>query len=42
LRSARRSGFRWLLAVLKPDTRAPSRAVEEFPAIRDFSEILPN
>jgi len=41
LRSARRSGFRWLLAVLKPDTRAPSRAVEEFPAIRDFSEILP-
>ncbi len=41
LRSARLSGFRWLLAVLKPDTRAPSRDVDEFPAIRDFSEILP-
>ncbi len=41
LHSARRSGFRWLLAVLKPDTRAPSREVDEFPAIRDFSEILP-
>ena len=42
LRSARRGGFRWLLAVLKPDTRAPYREVEEFPAIRDFSEILPD
>ncbi len=42
LRSARRGGFRWLLAVLKPDTRAPAREVEEFPAIRDFSEILPD
>ncbi len=41
LRSARLGGFRWLLAVLKPDTRAPSREVDEFPAIRDFSEILP-
>ncbi len=42
LRSARRGGFRWLLAVLKPDTREPTREVEEFPAIRDFSEILPD
>ncbi len=41
LRSARHGGFRWLLAVLRPDTRAPTREVEEFPAIRDFSEILP-
>jgi putative hydrolase of the HAD superfamily len=41
LRSARRYGLRWLLAVLRPDTRAPLRVVEEFPAIRDFSEIMP-
>ena len=41
LRSARSYGLRWLLAVLRPDTRAPLRVVEEFPAIRDFSEIMP-
>jgi len=42
LRSARSCGFRWLLAVLRPDTRGPERVVEDFPAIRDFSEIIPS
>ena len=41
LRSARGYGLRWLLAVLQPDTRAPLREVDEFPAIRDFSQIMP-
>jgi putative hydrolase of the HAD superfamily len=41
LRSARRYGFRWLLAVLRPDTRAPLREPGEFSAIRDFSEVMP-
>jgi putative hydrolase of the HAD superfamily len=42
LRSARDYGFRWLLAVLRPDTRAPLREVKEFPAIHDFSEVMPD
>ena len=42
LRSAREYGFRWLLAVLRPDTRGPERTVDEFPAIRDFSQIMPD
>jgi len=42
LRSARSYGFRWLLAVLRPDTRAPSRDIGEFPAIRDFSQVMPD
>jgi len=41
LRSARRYGIAWLLAVLKPDTRSPERDVAEFDAIRHFSEIMP-
>lgn len=42
LRSAREYGFRWLLAVLRPDTRAPLREVSEFDAIHDFSEVMPD
>lgn len=41
LRSARRYGIAWLLAVLKPDTRGPERDVGEFTAIRHFSDIMP-
>ncbi len=41
LKSACSYGFRWLLAILKPDSRQPERAPSEFTAVRDFSEILP-
>ena len=39
LAAARRYGFRWLLAVLRPDTRGPERVLPGFDAIRDFSEL---
>jgi len=39
LAAARDYGFRWLLAVLRPDTRGPERAQPGFDAIRDFSEL---
>jgi len=39
LRSARRARIRWLLAVLRPDSRLPIRCSDEFPAIIDFSEL---
>jgi HAD superfamily hydrolase (TIGR01509 family) len=41
LAAARRYGIRWLLAILKPDTREPERSVFEFEAIRDFSQLMP-
>ena len=41
LRSARDYGFRWLLAVLEPDSKAPPRQPGEFPAIRHFADLLP-
>ncbi len=41
LAAARRYGFRWLLAIMRPDTREPERHIVDFPAIRDFSEIMP-
>ena len=41
LESARQYGIRWLLQVLRPDTRTPPREAGEFPAIHDFSEIIP-
>lgn len=40
LGSARDYGIRWLLAVLRPDSREPPRAPGDFPAIHDFSEII--
>lgn len=40
LRSARRFNIRWLLAVSLPDSTQPQREVTEFPAIRDFSELM--
>lgn len=41
LRVAKDYGFRWLLAVLAPDSKAPDRDLGEFPPIRQFSELLP-
>ncbi len=41
LRSARHYGIAHLLAIYRPDTRAPQRDVEEFDAIHHFSELLP-
>ena len=41
LQAARSYGFRWLLAVLAPDSKAPDREPGEFPAIRHFADLLP-
>jgi 5'-nucleotidase len=41
LQSAREYGFRWLLAVLHPDSTAAERPAAGFPAVRDFSVLLP-
>lgn len=41
LRAARDFGFRWLLAVRRPDSRAPMRDDQEFPSIMDFADLLP-
>ncbi len=40
-RSARRYGILQLLAVRKPDSQNPEKDVEEFQAIYDFSDIMP-
>jgi HAD superfamily hydrolase (TIGR01509 family) len=41
LRAARDYGFRWLLAITEPDSRKPSKPIDEFPAIARFSTLLP-
>jgi len=41
LRSAAQFGISRLLAILWPDTRQPVRELDEFPAVRDFSLLLP-
>lgn len=41
LHSARGYGIAHLLAVRKPDTRQAEQLIDEFPAIRGFSELLP-
>jgi len=41
LESARGYGIRWLLKVLRPDSRGPLRQSNGFPAIHDFSEVTP-
>jgi HAD superfamily hydrolase (TIGR01509 family) len=41
LQAARNYGFRWLLAVLEPDSKAPARELGEFPAVRYFADLLP-
>jgi len=42
LRSAHNYGIAGLLAVTKPDSQSPPRRVDEFQAIYDFSDIMPN
>ena len=39
LASAREYGIRWLLAVLRPDSKGPVRDAGDYPAIHDFKEI---
>jgi HAD superfamily hydrolase (TIGR01509 family) len=41
LRSARSYGIRYLLAVLRPDSKGPQRQVDDFPAIDRFTDIMP-
>ncbi|MEJ2576917.1 MAG: GMP/IMP nucleotidase [Gammaproteobacteria bacterium] len=41
LRAARAYGIAGLLAITAPDSRQSAREVDEFDAIRDFSELLP-
>jgi putative hydrolase of the HAD superfamily len=41
LRSAQRFGIGQLLAIRQPDSRQAERVVDEFPAVRGFSELLP-
>jgi putative hydrolase of the HAD superfamily len=41
LRAARNYGFRHLLAVNKPDSKAPAREPGDFPAIDHFADLLP-
>ncbi len=41
LRSAQKYGIEHLLAVLKPDSQAANKDVEEFNAITNFSDIIP-
>jgi putative hydrolase of the HAD superfamily len=40
LASARRHGIRWLLRVLRPDSKGDVREAEGYDAIHDFSELL--
>jgi 5'-nucleotidase len=41
LRAAQSWGLGALLAISQPDSRAPSRDQDEFPAIADFAQLLP-
>lgn len=41
LANARDYGFRWLLAVLEPDSRAGPREAADFSAIAHFADLLP-
>lgn len=42
LRAARAYGIGQLFAVARPDSRAPAKVVEEFPAIDSFADIMPD
>lgn len=39
LRAARSHGIRWLYAICRPDSRAPLRAVTDFPAVDSVHEL---
>ena len=40
LSAAKAYGFRWLLAILKPDSKQPARIMSDFPAVEHFAELL--
>jgi putative hydrolase of the HAD superfamily len=40
LDAARHYGIRWLLAVLRPDSKGPLKNAGDYPAIHDFSEVM--
>jgi putative hydrolase of the HAD superfamily len=42
LQAARDFGFRWLMAVVEPDSKGPRREVADFPAIAHFGDLLPS
>ena len=41
LRSARAFGIAYLISISKPDSRAPTRQITEFPATEDFRGLMP-
>ena len=41
LRSAREFGIAHLVSISKPDSRAPTREITEFPAVEDFRALMP-
>jgi putative hydrolase of the HAD superfamily len=40
LDAAKAYGIRWLLAVLRPDSKGPLKHPGDYPAIHDFSEVM--
>lgn len=42
LRAARRHGIAQLIAITRPDSTRPERLVEDFPAVTDLRELMPN
>ncbi len=40
LRAAARNGVAHLVAVRRPDTRAPARTIDEFPAVDTFADLV--
>lgn len=41
LRAARDYGLRYLIAMRRPDSSEPARAISEFPAVETLAELLP-
>lgn len=42
LKSADKYGIKHLIAVLKPDTKAPARQIEGFSGVENFKDLLPD
>lgn len=42
LKSAEEYGLGYLLSIIQPDSQAPKRMIENFSAIHNFSEIMPD
>ena len=41
LAAARAYGFRWLLAILEPDSKQSAQITDDFPAVEHFAGLLP-